>query len=514
MFTDRDASSMTDTGFASNWKRTLAVTAASCQTDDIAFSETNTQTVSTQDSAVQTEPKEIKPVSGDPTDDPALLRFLQSAVPVLEAELEAAIRSRAFDGYVFSVDEPDRTVQKVHTLTVGTTSPSRGATREEDELRVCDVAWNATGTFVAVAFERGSHDNWCDHETALALWNINRRDFDPGDPLQQMSASSCLTAVRFHPKDSALVVAGGYTGELFLWQVSKEGILATSGLNGHRERITCIEWRVDSSSADNTLKTSKILTSSLDGRIIQWTIDHSGHAMTAERIFVLAAEHLPRALRLRARSDADVAITCMAINTEDRDIVLLGTESGVIFQGSLSSELPATIVSNDASGADIPYLDPVSLVFAAHRGRVVSVACSPFLRDAFLSAGSDKELRLYSLLQPHAPVHVIQMDATNLCWSPTRPAVFAAASGSTLCLFDLRKNANAGRLGLKGFEKGNSAALTAMAFNRRDNNLVAAGDEAGNVHVWKLTEEFSSANPAEVKWLEAFLNSAMDAKLN
>ena len=37
------------------------------------------------------------------------------------------------------------------------------------------------GSIIAVAFEAEEHENWCDHTSTLHIWNINRRDFDPGN---------------------------------------------------------------------------------------------------------------------------------------------------------------------------------------------------------------------------------------------------------------------------------------------------------------------------------------------
>lgn len=41
----------------------------------------------------------------------------------------------------------------------------------------------------------------------------------------------------------------------------------------------------------------------------------------------------------------------------------------------------------------------VTSVLAPHTGRVITAECSPHHRNAILSAASDNEIRLYSLLQ-------------------------------------------------------------------------------------------------------------------
>ncbi len=134
--------------------------------------------------------------------------------------------------------------------------------------------------------------NRCDHETTLCVWSIARRDFDPGNPHKRLPARKllysdfpppprklavvqsmttvavagastaaatstasfsrfdapcCLTVVRFHPRDPSLVLAGGFTGELFLWSVAREeaadAIVASTNLQGHREKVNPKQFR-------------------------------------------------------------------------------------------------------------------------------------------------------------------------------------------------------------------------------------------------------------------------------
>ena len=138
-------------------------------------------------------------------------------------------------------------------------------------------------------------------------------------------------------------------------------------------------------------------------------------------------------------------MTCIDLNKEDADIVMIGTEAGAVFQGSLASETPAAAAAEDELG-EVEWRDPISVVFSSHRGRVVDVRASPFHRDLFFSLGSDQEIRLHSLLSPHVPSHVIHLGeggaaVAAMAASSSRPAVFAAAAADgTLRIFDLRAN--------------------------------------------------------------------------
>ena len=105
--------------------------------------------------------------------------------------------------YSLIEDEQDKQVHKVHTLDSG----------KLKGFRVSSVTWSNAGPVIGVAYEHTEHDDWCDHETILAIWNINRRDFDPSVPFQQLEVTSCLTITKFHPRQPGYIVAGSYTGK-------------------------------------------------------------------------------------------------------------------------------------------------------------------------------------------------------------------------------------------------------------------------------------------------------------
>ena len=75
-------------------------------------------------------------------------------------------------------------IRKVHTLVDGSNDSDERTGREESILGVSAVTWNSAGSVVAVAYAHADHEDWCDHSTSLAVWNVNRRDFDPSKPHQ------------------------------------------------------------------------------------------------------------------------------------------------------------------------------------------------------------------------------------------------------------------------------------------------------------------------------------------
>lgn len=172
------------------------------------------------------------------------------------------------------------------------------------------------------------------------------------------------------------------------------------------------------------------------------------------------------------------------------------------------TDLPATTSDDLILDSDNPPKNPITVMFGGHKGRVVDIKCSPYKRDIFMSVGSDQEIRIYSLLQPHAPVLTIHQEDCGVCqvdWSWSRPMAFASAiQNNTLQLHDLMTSSCQD---LAAAEKPMPhLALTSVSFNPRERSLLATGDGHARVHVWKLTEEYTSGNAtAEIAKMERLL---------
>ena len=386
-------------------------------------------------------------------------------------------------------------------------------------MRVSGLTWNSSGSTIAVVYEMDRHEDWCDHETLINIWNINRRDFDPSQPQQQIHASNCICLVKFHPKDPALLLTGGFTGEVAVYNIARENdyLLASSygmtAMTGHREKISSLSWISTSDIRDNystNIQSHLILSAALDGKIIIWKLDYNKQELIATKGFQLSPDHFPRSLGVKSRSNTEVGITSLSVNHEDVNVFIIGTEPGAIFQGSLASvslitSAPVESFSETEDAGE--WYDPVVATFASHNGgRIIDIRFSPFHRDIFLSAGSDQEIRVYSLLHPHAPVQVIHVDQTGIScvsWSLSRPLVLVASGQNNKLYFhDLSKKEDRNPLEVKASEKLIPFPLTFVEFNGSNSSLVATGDGFGRVHVLKLPGELISMDHNEIKLLD------------
>ena len=197
----------------------------------------------------------------------------------------------------------------------------------------------------------------------------------------------------------------GHSGEVHVWNAwNTDPLIASSGvgsIHGHRDKITSVQWINGSHfEARTSFNTYFILSTGLDGVLILWTLDQSKNDLNPIRKMIIDPSYLPKK---QIRKKTDVGITCLSVNSNDNSVVVIGTESGSIFEGSLNS--PSVIHGPDENPGE--WYDPIKIPFAPHFGRVNQVKCSPFDRNIFLSCGSDQEVRIYSLLHPYAPIQVL-----------------------------------------------------------------------------------------------------------
>ncbi len=517
MFSDKNADEFESASFASGWRKTISLKSNSAQTDKIGYTEGESQTATVSEAEVQTDleskQRENKTSAEDQINSPSIAKFLARATPLVEAELRAIASSRTFDSYQLleDDDDDDAAAGKIHTLEAPLNDGS------DSTWRVTNVCWGGgtrTSSLVASFEAAAVHESWCDHETMLCMWNLDRRDFDPGTPHLQLPMDACISVVQFHHTDPALLATGAVTGEVAAWTVAiaagKDGsgsdtLLGTSAMNGHHERVTALRWLRGANSSSDL-----IASASLDGRVLVWRINTRAQVLDLVKNFTLSPEALPRSLKVSARSSTEVGITCLSINSEDIDIAMAGTEAGAIYQLDLSAE---DSLSYGSGGAHA--------LFSPHRGRVVDVACSPFHRDVFASLGSDQRVQVHSLLSPQMTLLVLHHGGagplTALEWSPARPSLLMAAAAepdAALAILEVHPattvssssastgTASASEMLCASERQVASLALTSLAFNR---NLVAAGDSLGRVHVWKLSSKLATAKPQEMRILNELL---------
>lgn len=151
--------------FKSSWKTEQQLAEGGTQTEEVGQEEAECQVMSLIEAGVQTEEEEPPNFDNQEYDEASLAEFLQRITPKVLQELDRQNRSRAFDGFLLMREEETSQVKLMHTL--------RWSNRDAEGF-VSSIDWSCTGSVIAVAYGWSSHDDWCDHKSAVAIWNINR----------------------------------------------------------------------------------------------------------------------------------------------------------------------------------------------------------------------------------------------------------------------------------------------------------------------------------------------------
>ncbi|NWV02816.1 WDR34 protein, partial [Ptilonorhynchus violaceus] len=487
--------------------------AKTCQTERISTAEAAAQSHTGQDAAVQME--QSKDAVQDfqqevQVDYAGLLSFLQRVEDAVIKELNKNWKSHAFDGFEVNWTDQDEKVLCLHTLSY--------PEAQDQNLQVTSVSWNATGSVVACSYGRLDNGDWSTEKSYVCAWNLDRRGLTPQHPDLVVDVPSSVMCLAFHPSQPSLIAGGLFSGELVVWDTSRteDPVIWRTGMTDdtHTDPVYQVNWLPDTKHRNH----SRLLSVSTDGKILVWREERDGRLALAEG-FAIVAQQIPRSTRLKkmAWGEAAVGVTSLSFSHFNPGMFVVGVEGGYSLMCSTAAQTPALL-----RGSSVPLRAPAELAFSPHAGPVYSVSCSPFHRqNLFLSCATDGQVHLHSMLQTQ-PLFALQLSKKYLfCvrWSPVRPLVFAAASGEgnrneCLCLagevhlFDLARGRQKPTVSLK--QSLSDCPVYCLEFNTKHTRLLAAGDAAGTVKVWKLSSEFTEQGPKEINHLEQLASEIMD----
>ncbi|XP_054638165.1 WD repeat-containing protein 34 isoform X2 [Dunckerocampus dactyliophorus] len=524
----------------SSWKKCQQLTQESrgCQTRVIDSAEAGFQTVSCVTSATQTELQDQVTTRflQDPHDElcsPGLKDFLRRVeVPVIR-ELVRNAKSHAFDGFQVNWEERNQMVVCLHQL--------EHPKAVERDLPVTSVSWSCTGASVVCAYGRMAAGDWSDDKSYVCMWNLDHRGLNPKQADLVIHVTTAVTSLCCHPKQPALiagtsppplpfiatsyyyrltgfdggvnvcaaVAAGGlYSGEVVVWDTSQttDPVLAQTAMSAdsHREPVCQVTWVPLRDKGE-----LGVLSACSGGRLLLWTVNSEQGRCVLKAAFAVVQHQLPsNSSSFKVQGTITVGVTSMDLSAWDPDTLIVGSESGLLLRCSLSSQTPAAVTSPNQS---VPLRAPVVFSFRPSSGPVHSIHCSPFHRNLFLSAGTDGLAHLHSLLQtnPLLSLRVSDTYVFKVQWSPSRPLLFAAATGQgEVQIFDLsgRSLRPAASIGQGGVGK----AATCLAFNNQHSGLLAVGRSDGMVGVWKLSTDLTEQKPTETHLLEQIANQVAE----
>ncbi|CAF0871139.1 unnamed protein product [Adineta ricciae] len=385
----------------------------------------------------------------------------------------------------------------------------------DKEIQVTSLSWSANGSSVFVGYGSTSHEGLCMHKGAVCSWNIERYKINPNKPDMTVETTNCVTALACHPERPGIVAAGLYNGEILVWDFREQDSLIARVLERqdlHRDSITSLQWIREPKLSK---KKFILVSTSQDGRILLWNPLPSKNNLKLSDAYFVSTK-----ISSSKSSGKPIGVISITFNLEDSETFVFGCDSGQLYKGSLNSVTAVQSREEGLTEMTVQPKNPITMNYQSHDSPIYSVNFSPFNRHVFLTSGHDGQVRIYSQLFPnYGRCFAAAQGAIFSCrWSPSRPLVFAVGSehGGTL-IYDLepQEGASTGLLSsmpvqeLPSSDKGSS--ITCLEFNYKTPNILACGDSAGAVMVWKLAERFTTAQNDEMENLQILAKSFGDS---
>nr|XP_021199367.2 uncharacterized protein LOC110382990 [Helicoverpa armigera] len=419
---------------------------------------------------------------------PGLNEFLKKVVPKMLEQLDQTENELAYNS-------SDSDEEEVLTATLFqeiklTDLPGIGG---GDESRcVIDISWNRGGTSIAVSIGKNQHESWCVDDGLIRIFTMKRTAGDTFVRSLDLAEKTCVTKLKYHPTEAALLAYGTTSGEVILCNLRNlDAILLTSPAGAHGStRVNWLYW-ADATLANTFLtmhimNTGKrrgasdhiLISGGCDGTVNVWRVNATQKVF--ENVICYAING--------SRNMNAPNITCFdfiktyPLRPSDQkvpdDIFVVGASSGMFYLCKTKTYQPVGTTKT---------VDPVYEVFQGHMAYVIDVAFSSHKPGIFVSASIDSELRIYDINQPN-PLKVICLDSPISCvaWMSNNPCVvllgLAKPQGQLLQVYSL----NSGRvLPVEGLT-GTGGAVTNITVNHCGICRIAAGDADSNLHIWEL----------------------------
>ncbi|TPX41680.1 hypothetical protein SeMB42_g05467 [Synchytrium endobioticum] len=512
------SSSLPSIDITSTWHKPKPKQEIATQTRAQKYVESDTQTSASIHQAVQTDLdsndlKRSAALKLDAKQQAALVAFLDTAERDVSRQLLQNLSSRAYDGFDVKWEDDVDTNSKLYQLQ----DPY-----VEEKLIVTCLAWSASGRTVAAAFGRRDHAAWCTHSGRVSTWSLSGKVVTD-KPTFSAQVSTCLMSLIYHPVQNTVIAGGSYHGQIMIWDTNKNEnpVIATTGDGelAHHEAVSSISW-VPSSSGQHVYD---ILTTSTEGKILIYSFSNDlslpiiGSRITLSNVARVVRPPLNSKV---AKNVFPVGITAGSLPQAVGsyvDHLIVGTETGFVLKCNTSGTR-----IGDPSEKSEDLMNPVIFGFASHTGPIHSIACAPFHRNLFLTCGDDCEVRVYNALQPN-PILVLEpssMSLTCAAWSPTRPALYAVGcADGNVYFYDLRTSTTSPAYTLSMNTSSTSSSfvkrgITSLAFSKRPNkpghhltdDFFATADDAGLVHIYRLSTDFSREVIGEMWTLDNISN--------
>jgi len=155
------------------------------------------------------------------------------------------------------------------------------------------------------------------------------------------------------------------------------------------------------------------------------------------------------------------------------------------------------------------YPNPIFSNYESSTGSVYSVNCSPFHRSGFLTASLDGTVKLFDTASIK-PVLTFEQSSYvfKVEWSPSRPLVFATASGNgDVCIYDLNEKKK-GPVNILRFDEETHRSAVTLRFNKNQKDLLAVGYSGGKIRIYQLSQMLCEPGNDELSTLNSILTES------
>ena len=339
----------------STWRQSVSIADAEMQTDELSVAHAKTQHPKVKEMSTQSEAATeavAAPLARTGFNRlKELDAFLVQCTPLLEAQLQRNLTSRAFDDHEAVWDEQHDNVSCLHAL------KHTGALASLSPDACTAVAWNAPGTVVAAAYGALDRNDWPRVPSMLCVWSLFRRQLDPKKADTAIELPDCLTSLAFHPTDPSMLAGGAYNGDILLWRIGLPGridpLVGKSVLTNytHHEPVLQLAWTREPTRGlgGGGIDGGYVLASvGADGKLLLWSV--ANNMQQPAQGFLLSAAffqlqdkdgdgritHEEVLLAQKAAQTASLeGGAALSFNSEDPTSFIVGLEAGQLFKGSL-----------------------------------------------------------------------------------------------------------------------------------------------------------------------------------
>ncbi|XP_042888961.1 dynein intermediate chain 2, ciliary-like [Penaeus japonicus] len=229
---------------------------------------------------------------------------------------------------------------------------------------------------------------------------------NPSTPERVLRAPCGVTCVHFHPKHGSVVAAGWADGTVVVYdaRAATPLMISSSTLSGkHLLPVSQVRWVYTEPGEDLCL-----YSVSLDGRVTQWHL-HASDLVHTDILNFTAVDQSTKSSPTFDKVLLEGTGTCIAFRPDDDGVLLVGVDTGVVFQCSTSSTKHALIR------------------YPAHTAAVREIAWNEHHYSVFITCSVDWTVKVWH--QHHlSPLITLDLGGAvaGVTWSPYSSSVFVA----------------------------------------------------------------------------------------